>query len=60
VPHHRRLRKGSFGSHFDELVKHFPDDQQERSSERDPTKHEEGKSVRPQGLLGQTWFGEKS
>lgn len=23
MPHRRRVQKGSFGSHFDELVKHF-------------------------------------
>lgn len=23
MPHRRRVHKGSFGSHFDELVKHF-------------------------------------
>jgi hypothetical protein len=24
MPHRRRVQKGSFGGHFDELVKHFP------------------------------------
>jgi len=24
MPHRRTIRKGSFGGHFDELVKHFP------------------------------------
>jgi hypothetical protein len=24
MPHRRRFRKGSFGTHLDELVKHFP------------------------------------
>ena len=27
MPHRRRIKKGSFGSHFDELVKHVPDDE---------------------------------
>jgi hypothetical protein len=26
MPGKRPVRKGSFGGHFDELVKHFPDD----------------------------------
>ena len=25
MPHRRRVQRGSFGSHFDDLVKHFPD-----------------------------------
>ena len=24
MPHRRQFQKGSFGGHFDELVKHFP------------------------------------
>jgi hypothetical protein len=28
VPHRRRLQKGSFGSHFDELVNQFPADRE--------------------------------
>ena len=24
MPHRRPVKKGSFGSHFDEMVKHFP------------------------------------
>ena len=24
MPHRRRVKKNSFGSHFDDLVKHFP------------------------------------
>lgn len=27
MPHRRRIKKGSFGSHFDELVKHFSHDE---------------------------------
>ena len=41
MPHRRRVQKGSFGSHFDELVGRFPDIEQQpppdpRSSKRDP------------------------
>lgn len=25
MPHRRRVRKGSFGGHFDDLVNHFPE-----------------------------------
>jgi hypothetical protein len=27
MPHRRRVQKGSFGTHFDELVEHFPNDE---------------------------------
>ena len=27
MPHRRRVQKGSFGSHFDELVARFPSDE---------------------------------
>ena len=36
MPHRRKPEKGSFGGHFDELVKHFPD---EEPSEMDDDKH---------------------
>jgi hypothetical protein len=32
VPHRRRPQKGSFGSHFDELVNHFPADREKRDA----------------------------
>ena len=38
MPHSRKPHKGSFGSHFDELVEHFPDDH------RPPKGGEAGKS----------------
>lgn len=41
MPHRRKREKGSFGSHFDELVKHFPD---EKSVE--PADHERSKDDR--------------
>jgi hypothetical protein len=40
MPHRRKPEKGSFGGHFDELVKHFPhkqtakfDDEEKRSKD---------------------------
>jgi hypothetical protein len=30
MPHRRKPKKGSFGGHFDELVKHFPHEQREQ------------------------------
>jgi hypothetical protein len=41
MPHRRRVRKGSFGSHLDELIAHFPahEDQSPptaRAPQRDP------------------------
>ena len=30
MPHRRRVQKGSFGSHFDELVVRFPSDEAAR------------------------------
>lgn len=41
MPWNRQDRKGSFGGHFEELVKHFP----ERAAEQDHQPHE-----RPSGL----------
>lgn len=34
MPHRRKPIKGSFGGHFDELVKHFPDEQASRDEEK--------------------------
>lgn len=39
MPHRRRVQKGSFGSHFDELVAHFPASEKpsgERPATRSP------------------------
>lgn len=33
MPAKRPVRKGSFGGHFDELVKHFPDEQRPKPGE---------------------------
>jgi hypothetical protein len=40
---HRRPRKGSFGDHLDELVKHFPEDQdqQRRGDAGEPDKEKQ-------------------
>ena len=44
MPHRRTVKKGSFGGHFDELVKHFPHDQPQtktdESEERDRSEHD--------------------
>jgi hypothetical protein len=32
MPHQRRVQKGSFGTHFDELVAQFPANEMARSS----------------------------
>ena len=41
MPHRRKSDKGSFGGHFDELVKHFPE--QRRDNEKaDRSKEERG------------------
>ena len=44
MPHRRTVKKGSFGGHFDELVKHFPHDQPQTKTdepeERDRREHE--------------------
>ena len=34
MPHRRIAKKGSFGSHFDELVKHFPHHASQRGARR--------------------------
>ena len=33
MPHRRPLRRGSFGSHFDELVVHFPSEGHSKPSD---------------------------
>jgi hypothetical protein len=46
MPHRRKPEKGSFGGHFDELVKHFPHeapsktDDKEDSDEKDHDVHD--------------------
>ena len=34
MPHRRRVQKGSFGSHFDELVARFPADEPSAAPEK--------------------------
>jgi hypothetical protein len=36
MPHRRRVQKGSFGGHFDELVKHFPAEDRKRYESAEP------------------------
>ena len=36
MPHRRRVQKGSFGGHFDELVSQFPFGQTASRSDNDP------------------------
>ena len=36
MPHGRRVQKGSFGGHFDELVAHFPEAEEQSPSTRSP------------------------
>ena len=48
MPGRRQIRKGSFGSHFDEVVKHFPHEKPEtrldggkdKSSDQDASVHD--------------------
>ena len=37
MPHRRRVQKGSFGSHFDELVARFPPDEPRAPPEKKST-----------------------
>ncbi|NUQ19191.1 MAG: hypothetical protein HOP95_12240 [Sphingomonas sp.] len=37
MPHRRPRQRGSFGSHFDELVVHFPDTPVSQRQEQAPT-----------------------
>lgn len=48
MPHRRRVHKGSFGGHFDELVKHFRNhdqEPQENAGAKAPDKRKESGSV---------------
>lgn len=57
MPHRRTIRKGSFGAHFDELVKHFPHERQQPkgddSEERDSL--DEGASSVHDRLFERAW-----
>ena len=44
MPHRRRVKKGSFGGHFDELVKHFPE-KPSKSPEKDEDASEDKRNV---------------
>lgn len=37
MPHRRRVQKGSFGGHFDELVKYFPAEGGQRQEVAEPS-----------------------
>jgi len=52
MPHRRRRQKGSFGSHFDELVKQFP---HEESARRDKSK-DDGESPKDDGDIHDRLF----
>ncbi|HEX5237758.1 MAG TPA: hypothetical protein VFW39_04755 [Sphingomicrobium sp.] len=41
MPHRRKPRKGSFGGHFDELVKHFPQEQRKKSPDESERSEDE-------------------
>ena len=47
MPHRRRKQKGSFGGHFDELVKHFPHDETRRRKTDEHEKAIQGRCQRP-------------
>jgi hypothetical protein len=54
MPHRRKPEKGSFGGHFDELVKHFPGEQLSASSEDKDVPPERDGSVDDR-LFESTW-----
>lgn len=41
MPHRRRVQKGSFGGHFDELVKHFPAEDRKQPAGESATRSRE-------------------
>jgi len=40
MPHRRRVQKGSFGSHFDELISRFPTAEERPSGDKRPPKRD--------------------
>jgi len=42
MPHRRRIKKNSFGGHFDELVKHFPEQASKLKMTNERVPKEEG------------------
>jgi hypothetical protein len=45
MPHRRNIEKGSFGGHFDELVKHFPGDRPAKATESGGGPAKDGRSI---------------
>ena len=41
MPHRRRVKKNSFGGHFDDLVKHFPEQPSKDKGADEPVPKEE-------------------
>ena len=42
MPHRRRVKKNSFGGHFDDLVKHFPEQASKRRAADESVPEDEG------------------
>jgi hypothetical protein len=40
MPHRRKPEKGSFGGHFDELVKHFHGEQRDAAKDQEQSKED--------------------
>jgi hypothetical protein len=45
MPNRRPRAKGSFGGHFDELVKHFPDDEAKPETEDDGKRRKDKRHI---------------
>ena len=55
MPHRRKPRKGSFAGHFDELVRHFPADEEAgKPEERRDRTEDEHRSVHDR-LFDRAW-----
>ena len=53
MPHRRRIKKNSFGGHFDDLVKHFPEQASKLKMTNERVPKEEGNvhDRRPQDAI---------
>lgn len=54
MPHRRKSDKGSFGGHFDELVKHFPEQRREERHNEKADRSKEERGVRDR-LFKHAW-----
>ena len=54
MPHRRKIKKGSFAGHFDELVEQFPEERTDPASRTDPKRSDDDKDIHDR-LFERAW-----